>query len=53
MRLPDNNIQVDQALYIRELQTFLRAIAFQDNRIPQIVIDGIYCPETTAAVAAF
>lgn len=53
MRLPDNNIQVDRALYIRELQTFLRAIAFQDRRIPQIAIDGIYGPETTAAVAAF
>lgn len=53
MRWPDNNIQVDQDLYIRELQTFLRAIAFQDKRIPLIAIDGIYGPETTAAVSAF
>ncbi len=48
-----NDIRYDQALYIRELQIFLRELAFQDNRIPLINIDSVFGPETTAAVSAF
>ncbi len=38
---------------IRNLQRYLRAIAYFDNRIPKVGIDGIYGPETERAVRAF
>ena len=38
---------------IRSLQTMLRVIAQDDVRHPQIVPDGIYGPETMAAVSSF
>lgn len=38
---------------IRSLQTMLRIIAEQDPRHPTVVPDGIYGPETVAAVSAF
>ena len=47
---PDNDIRKDQNLYIRELQSTLRDLHFQDDRIPLINIDGVFGPETTAAV---
>lgn len=38
---------------IRSLQTMLRYIAEQDGRQPSVVPDGIYGPDTVAAVSAF
>ncbi len=38
---------------IRNLQRYLRAIAYFDDRIPPVGIDGIYGPETERAVRAF
>ena len=38
---------------IRSLQTMLRVIAQQDDRTPGIIPDGVYGPQTSAAVAAF
>lgn len=38
---------------IRSLQTMLRVIAENDARHPTVVPDGIYGPETMAAVSAF
>ena len=38
---------------IRSLQTMLRIIAEQDPRHPSVIPDGIYGPQTMAAVSAF
>ena len=38
---------------VRSLQTMLRVIAAADGTIPQVVPDGIYGPDTEAAVTAF
>lgn len=38
---------------IRSLQTMLRVLAENDNRYSRIIPDGIYGPETMAAVSAF
>ncbi len=38
---------------IRSLQTMLRVIAEDDGRSPTVVPDGIYGPQTTAAVSSF
>ena len=51
--LPSNNITQDEALYIREVQNRLRELAFKDERIPLISVDGVYGPQTTEAVRAF
>lgn len=53
MTLPANDIQHDQALFIREMQTYLRTVATRHTKIPLIAVDGVYGPETTAAVTAF
>ena len=53
MQWPPNNIMHDEPLYIREIQNWLRALSFSDERIPLIGVDGIYGPETTEAVRAF
>lgn len=50
---PTNDLSVDQPLYIRELQSFLRFIAHYFPSIPTLNIDGIYGARTGAAVAAF
>ncbi len=39
--------------HVRELQNYLRAIAKDDPAIPKVAPDGIFGPETTAAVKAF
>ena len=39
--------------HIREVQTYLRAISFFDDRVPFVGIDGIYGPETAEATAAY
>lgn len=38
---------------VRSLQTMLRVIAEDDGRSPTVVPDGVYGPQTTAAVSAF
>ena len=38
---------------VRSLQTMLRVIAEQDGTLPSVVPDGIYGPDTVAAVNAF
>ena len=38
---------------IRSLQTMLRYISRQDSRHPSVIPDGIYGPQTTAAVSRF
>ena len=38
---------------IRSLQTMLRVLAEDDNRLPTVVPDGIYGPSTMNAVTAF
>ena len=48
--LPDNQLYKDEAMYIAELQRFIRAIPAADGGIRLIAIDGIYGPETRQAV---
>ena len=38
---------------IRSLQTMLRVLAEDDNRLPALIPDGIYGPSTMVAVTAF
>ncbi len=38
---------------VRELQTYLRQLSFYNHKMPQLVIDGIYGPETAHAVQIF
>ena len=49
---PENNLQTDKTLYVRELQMYLREIALVDPRIPLVGVDGVFCQETTTAVKA-
>lgn len=49
--LGHNQLYKDEALYIAELQRFIRTIPSADNGIRLIAIDGIYGPETRQAVA--
>lgn len=42
-----------QIQHIREIQEYLRTLSFMDEQYPQVAVDGIYKPETTAAVRAF
>lgn len=53
MTLPFNDIHHDQPLFIRELQHYLRTVATRHPDIPQVAVDGIFSPDTTAAVTAF
>lgn len=39
--------------HIRELQGYLYQLGRQDNRIPLVIPDGVYGPETALAVRAF
>lgn len=39
--------------HIRELQEYLRALSVTDERYPLFGVDGIFGPETTAAVRVF
>lgn len=38
---------------VRELQTYLRQLSFDNPKIPLVTIDGIFGPETTHAVQVF
>ncbi len=52
-KLPDNLLHADEALYIAELQRYLRGIPLESGQPRAIGIDGIYGEETRAAVADF
>lgn len=45
--------ETQKRAHIHELQRFLHGISYHDNRIPRILPDGIYGPETANAVRAF
>ncbi len=47
---PSNDISVDQRLYIRELQTRLRAIERAEHGFSPIAVDGIFGDHTAEAV---
>lgn len=50
--LPENDLRFDRALYVRELQTYLRVIAKADARVPLVTVDGVFGKETETAVKA-
>ena len=50
---PFNDIQIDQKLYIRELQSYLRRLSLNYPVIPRLNVDGVYGAATGRAVAAF
>jgi len=52
IEFPENDLRFDRTLYVREVQTYLRQIAFVDERVPLIAVDGIFGSETTKAVKA-
>ena len=43
----------DKKKHIEEVQQYLRGISYKDSRIPRIIPDGIYGPETRSAVKIF
>lgn len=49
---PQNDLRFDRALYVRELQTYLRVIAQTDERVPLLTVDGVFGKETETAVKA-
>ncbi len=49
--MPYSNAQKKQ--HIKEIQTYLYAISMFNNKIPQIIPDGLYGKETATAVRAF
>lgn len=50
---PNNDIQNDQKLYIRELQSAIRRLSRSHAAIPSLNPDGIYGSETAYAVGQF
>ena len=53
MTLQTNDITVDNAFYIRQLQSYLRALQQQNGGTADVPFDGIYGEDTARAVAAF
>lgn len=49
---PNNDLSADKALYVRELQQLLCTVARADSRVPAVFEDGVFGPQTTAAVKA-
>ena len=50
---PDNDITLEDAIYIAEIQEKLRALELQENGESGVPVDGIYGPKTTEAVEKF
>lgn len=50
---PDNDITIDDRIYIEEIQEFLRALELQESGASAVPVDGIFDPETTASVRSF
>lgn len=50
---PQNDITRDEAIYIREIQEFLRTLEISRNGRSSVPVDGIYGPMTTEAVENF
>ena len=44
---------INERVAVENIQRYLRQLAKYDSRIPQVGIDGIYGPQTQAAVLAF
>lgn len=53
MSRQSNDITYDQAMYIRELQTYLRALQRYKNGYTDVAVDGIFGPNTAQAVREF
>ena len=53
MTLQTNDITVDRAFYIRELQTYLRAIQVSLTGAADVPVDGVYGTNTARAVREF
>ncbi|MBQ5841476.1 MAG: peptidoglycan-binding protein [Clostridia bacterium] len=53
MSLQTNDITVDRAFYIRELQGYLQAIEVSLTGAANVPVDGVYGTETTRAVQEF
>lgn len=55
IQIPDNDITQaeDERIYIREVQEYLRFLAFNNNALMEIGVDGIFGPETIQAVQLF
>ncbi|MBQ1202302.1 MAG: peptidoglycan-binding protein [Loktanella sp.] len=53
MSMQTNDILYDEAMYIRELQTYLRALQRYKNGYADVAVDGIFGPNTTQAVRDF
>ncbi|MGI6265230.1 MAG: peptidoglycan-binding domain-containing protein [Acutalibacteraceae bacterium] len=51
--LPNNDLRYDEAMYIRELQGYLRSLSYRWPELPLLGIDGVYGSQTADAVAAF
>ncbi len=49
---PENDLRFDRALYVQELQTYLRTISQKDERVPPVVVDGVFGETTAEAVKA-
>ncbi len=47
----DNDIRLDRSLYVRELQSYLRAL--EPDEAFLVIPDGIFGPETDTAVRRF
>ena len=50
---PENDITREEAIYIREIQEFLRTLEISRNGRSSVPVDGIYGPMTTEAVESF
>ena len=50
---PDNDITIDERIYIEEIQEFLRAYEIQQTGTSSVPVDGIFDSMTTAATKNF
>ncbi len=50
---PDNDITLEDRLFVEEIQEMLRALELNDSGASSVPTDGIYGPMTTAAVERF
>lgn len=51
--MPEETQHPNERTAVRNLQTYLRQLAYHDPRIPLVPLDGIYAETTQAAVEAF
>ena len=53
MSVPTNDISSDRAVYVRELQSYLRTIQRYRSGSTLVPLDGLYGSRTAAAVREF